>query len=210
MNLYRIIVLVQTICSLGLWCLAVQEMKTSLVASHLKMIVAVLLHGIDNPLGSMVITYEAFQACKLLLLYFPYWNFLFTHIEFYGSTLYFLTHYPKSLSLVCLPLFSLSLFLLFSDLSRTWSVREEAYLSILKRRLGFHPFGCFSVELPFRSPRAFQPYLRWFIWYSRDSSDLRKKRPFCTSRLWSNWPGNYLKRCGTSHGHGHHLSIRSC
>ncbi|CAM6092691.1 unnamed protein product [Calypogeia fissa] len=61
----------KAICSLGLWCLAMQELKTSLVALHLKMVVAVLMHGIDNPLGSVAITYEAFQAIMHLSRQLP-------------------------------------------------------------------------------------------------------------------------------------------
>ncbi|KAG6471122.1 hypothetical protein ZIOFF_072219 [Zingiber officinale] len=50
------------ICNLGVWCFAVQQIGPSAVKFCLHLILEAIIHALDNPFGSLSITYEATQA----------------------------------------------------------------------------------------------------------------------------------------------------
>ncbi|XP_042447618.1 uncharacterized protein LOC122032392 isoform X1 [Zingiber officinale] len=54
------------ICNLGVWCFAVQQIGPSAVKFCLHLILEAIIHALDNPFGSLSITYEATQALMAL------------------------------------------------------------------------------------------------------------------------------------------------
>ncbi|KAJ7526714.1 hypothetical protein O6H91_16G019400 [Diphasiastrum complanatum] len=54
------------LCNLGIWCISVQRFDATLLSLHVKVIIEALVHAVDNPFGSLAVTFEAFQAVKVL------------------------------------------------------------------------------------------------------------------------------------------------
>ncbi|XP_027368788.1 uncharacterized protein LOC113874773 [Abrus precatorius] len=49
-------------CNLGVWCLSVQQLGSSFLVSHFHSLLRVIVHALDNPMGSLSTTFEATQA----------------------------------------------------------------------------------------------------------------------------------------------------
>ncbi|MED6168060.1 hypothetical protein PIB30_008410 [Stylosanthes scabra] len=53
-------------CNLGVWCISVQQLGESLLATHFHSLLLAIVHALDNPMGSLSTTFEATQAVMKL------------------------------------------------------------------------------------------------------------------------------------------------
>ncbi|GER26290.1 telomere-associated protein RIF1 [Striga asiatica] len=53
---------IKSVCNLGVWCISIQQFSPSLLDHHLKPLISAVTHALDNPIGSLSITFEAMQA----------------------------------------------------------------------------------------------------------------------------------------------------
>ncbi|XP_028790462.1 uncharacterized protein LOC114746403 [Neltuma alba] len=53
-------------CNLGVWCISVQQIDASILATHFRSLLLAIIHAFDNPMGSLSTTFEASQAVKKL------------------------------------------------------------------------------------------------------------------------------------------------
>ncbi|KAI9117300.1 hypothetical protein K1719_011466 [Acacia pycnantha] len=49
-------------CNLGVWCISVQQIDASILATHFRSLLLAIIHAFDNPMGSLSTTFEASQA----------------------------------------------------------------------------------------------------------------------------------------------------
>lgn len=52
----------QAICNLGVWCISIQQLSSSFIASHLHSLLRAVMHALENPIGSPSTTFEAIQV----------------------------------------------------------------------------------------------------------------------------------------------------
>ncbi|KAL3655844.1 hypothetical protein CASFOL_000240 [Castilleja foliolosa] len=53
---------IKSVCNLGVWCISVQQFSSSLLDQHFQPLLRAVTHALDNPIGSLSITFEAMQA----------------------------------------------------------------------------------------------------------------------------------------------------
>ncbi|XLR09029.1 hypothetical protein HN51_064043 [Arachis hypogaea] len=53
-------------CNLGVWCISVQQLGESFLATHFHSLLLAIVHALDNPMGSLSTTFEATQAVMKL------------------------------------------------------------------------------------------------------------------------------------------------
>ncbi|KAL8497864.1 hypothetical protein ACS0TY_021276 [Phlomoides rotata] len=53
---------IKSVCNLGVWCISIQQLSTSLLDRHFHSLLRAVTHALDNPIGSLSITFEAMQA----------------------------------------------------------------------------------------------------------------------------------------------------
>jgi len=74
------ILLLQTVCNLGVWCLSVQQLGVSFLVTHFDSLLRAIVHALDNPMGSLSTTFEATQVLvffnKVFVLTCSYMQFL--------------------------------------------------------------------------------------------------------------------------------------
>nr|GMD82777.1 telomere-associated protein RIF1-like isoform X2 [Ipomoea batatas] len=56
---------IKWVCNLGVWCISMQQFSTSILDTHLQALLRATIYGLDNPMGSLSITFEAMQAVVL-------------------------------------------------------------------------------------------------------------------------------------------------
>ncbi|KAK9130632.1 hypothetical protein Sjap_011119 [Stephania japonica] len=63
-SLVKLITTTQTkaVCNLGVWCISIQQLTATLLASHFSSLLRAVIHALDNSFDSLSITYEALQA----------------------------------------------------------------------------------------------------------------------------------------------------
>ncbi|KAK9098660.1 hypothetical protein Syun_025705 [Stephania yunnanensis] len=63
-SLVKLIRTTQTkaVCNLGVWCISIQQLTATLLASHFSSLLSAVIHALDNSFDSLSITYEALQA----------------------------------------------------------------------------------------------------------------------------------------------------
>ncbi|XP_054821010.1 uncharacterized protein LOC129319925 isoform X2 [Prosopis cineraria] len=49
-------------CNLGVWCISVQQIDASIIATHFHFLLLAIVHAFDNPMGSLSTMFEASQA----------------------------------------------------------------------------------------------------------------------------------------------------
>ena len=52
----------KAICNLAMWCISIQQFESCFIVSHIHSIIRATVHALDNPMGSVSTTVEAFQA----------------------------------------------------------------------------------------------------------------------------------------------------
>ncbi|CAH9086747.1 unnamed protein product [Cuscuta europaea] len=57
---------IKWVCNLGLWCISMQQFKTPLLDTHFHVLLRAVVYGLNNPMGSLSITFEALQAVMKL------------------------------------------------------------------------------------------------------------------------------------------------
>nr|GME05980.1 telomere-associated protein RIF1-like [Ipomoea batatas] len=57
---------IKWVCNLGVWCISMQQFSTSILDTHLQALLRATIYGLDNPMGSLSITFEAMQAVMKL------------------------------------------------------------------------------------------------------------------------------------------------
>ncbi|KAL7134649.1 hypothetical protein ABFS83_11G041200 [Erythranthe nasuta] len=57
---------IKSVCNLGVWCISIQQFSSSFLAPHLQSLLRAVTHALDNPIGSLSITFEAMQAVEKL------------------------------------------------------------------------------------------------------------------------------------------------
>ncbi|KAH9329689.1 hypothetical protein KI387_001797, partial [Taxus chinensis] len=57
----------KAICNLAVWCISIQQFESCFIVSHIQPIIRATVHALDNPMGSISTTVEAFQAVVKLL-----------------------------------------------------------------------------------------------------------------------------------------------
>ncbi|CAI9100851.1 OLC1v1038036C1 [Oldenlandia corymbosa var. corymbosa] len=58
---------VKSICKLAVWCISVQQFSAAMLDAHFRILLKAVVHALDNPIGSLAITFEAMQALMKLL-----------------------------------------------------------------------------------------------------------------------------------------------
>ncbi|PIN01230.1 hypothetical protein CDL12_26267 [Handroanthus impetiginosus] len=53
---------IKSVCNLGVWCISIQQFSSSLLDQHFQSLLRAVIHALDNPIGSLSITFEAMQA----------------------------------------------------------------------------------------------------------------------------------------------------
>ncbi|KAJ8753197.1 hypothetical protein K2173_017786 [Erythroxylum novogranatense] len=53
---------IKSVCNLGVWCISMQQFDALVLASHFDALLRATVHALDNPMGSLSITFEAMQA----------------------------------------------------------------------------------------------------------------------------------------------------
>ncbi|KAK2992149.1 hypothetical protein RJ640_017071 [Escallonia rubra] len=56
----------KSVCNLGVWCISIQQFDASLLTAHFGPLLWAIVHALDNPIGSLSITFEAVQAVMKL------------------------------------------------------------------------------------------------------------------------------------------------
>ncbi|XP_021760749.1 uncharacterized protein LOC110725593 [Chenopodium quinoa] len=57
---------IKVVCNLGVWCISIQQLDASHLASHFESLLRAVVHSLDNPTGSLSTTFEAIQAVMKL------------------------------------------------------------------------------------------------------------------------------------------------
>ncbi|KAL2929702.1 Telomere-associated protein RIF1 [Bienertia sinuspersici] len=57
---------IKVVCNLGMWCISIQQLDASYLTSHFDSLLRAIVHSLDNPVGSLSITFEAIQAVMKL------------------------------------------------------------------------------------------------------------------------------------------------
>ncbi|XP_057537577.1 uncharacterized protein LOC130815209 isoform X1 [Amaranthus tricolor] len=57
---------IKVVCNLAVWCISVQQLDASSLASHFDPLLRAIVHSLDNPFGSLSTTFEAIQAVMKL------------------------------------------------------------------------------------------------------------------------------------------------
>ncbi|KAL7093467.1 hypothetical protein ACP275_11G042300 [Erythranthe tilingii] len=57
---------IKSVCNLGVWCISIQQFSSSFLTPHLQSLLRAVTHALDNPIGSLSITFEAMQAIEKL------------------------------------------------------------------------------------------------------------------------------------------------
>ncbi|MCD7466471.1 hypothetical protein HAX54_003220 [Datura stramonium] len=57
---------IKSVCNLGVWCISMQQFNSSLLDANLKTLLRAITYALDNPIGSLSITFEAMQALMKL------------------------------------------------------------------------------------------------------------------------------------------------
>ncbi|KAL1563425.1 hypothetical protein AAHA92_05893 [Salvia divinorum] len=58
---------IKTVCNLGVWCISIQQLSSSMLDQHLHSLLRAVAYALDNPIGSLSITFEAMQAVVKLV-----------------------------------------------------------------------------------------------------------------------------------------------
>ncbi|KAK6151725.1 hypothetical protein DH2020_014360 [Rehmannia glutinosa] len=53
---------IKSVCNLGVWCISVQQFSSSSLDQHFQSLLTAVTHALDNPIGSLSITFEAMQV----------------------------------------------------------------------------------------------------------------------------------------------------
>ncbi|GAB4828246.1 hypothetical protein Ancab_035158 [Ancistrocladus abbreviatus] len=56
----------KSVCNLGVWCISMQQLESSFLANHFNSVLRAIVHSLDNPIGSLSVTFEAIQAVMKL------------------------------------------------------------------------------------------------------------------------------------------------
>ncbi|KAH7861068.1 hypothetical protein Vadar_021271 [Vaccinium darrowii] len=57
---------IKSVCNLGVWCLSIQQFPSLYLAENFHSLLRAIVHALDNPIGSLSITFEATQAVTKL------------------------------------------------------------------------------------------------------------------------------------------------
>lgn len=57
---------IKSACNLGVWCISIQQLGASFLATHFHSLLRAIVHALDNPMGSLSTTFEATQALMKL------------------------------------------------------------------------------------------------------------------------------------------------
>ncbi|KAK4375603.1 hypothetical protein RND71_006280 [Anisodus tanguticus] len=57
---------IKSVCNLGVWCISMQQFNSSLLDAHFQSLLRAITYALDNPIGSLSITFEAMQAVMKL------------------------------------------------------------------------------------------------------------------------------------------------
>ncbi|XP_060172031.1 uncharacterized protein LOC132603135 isoform X2 [Lycium barbarum] len=58
--------LVESVCNLGVWCISMQQFNSLLLDANFQSLLRAITYALDNPIGSLSITFEAMQAVMKL------------------------------------------------------------------------------------------------------------------------------------------------
>ncbi|XP_057768027.1 uncharacterized protein LOC130988248 [Salvia miltiorrhiza] len=58
---------IKSVCNLGVWCISIQQLSSSMLEQHFHSLLRAVTHALDNPIGSLSITFEAMQAVVKLV-----------------------------------------------------------------------------------------------------------------------------------------------
>ncbi|KAM6580085.1 hypothetical protein CsatA_003859 [Cannabis sativa] len=71
---------IKSLCNLGVWCISIQQLNESVLVPHFDSLLQAVVHGVENPMGSLSTTYEAIQAIMRLGVQLPEKMRVFSHI----------------------------------------------------------------------------------------------------------------------------------
>ncbi|KAF3659589.1 hypothetical protein T459_19097 [Capsicum annuum] len=57
---------IKSVCNLGVWCISMQQFNSSLLDANFQSLLRAITYALDNPIGSLSITFEAMQAVMKL------------------------------------------------------------------------------------------------------------------------------------------------
>ncbi|XP_047262512.1 uncharacterized protein LOC107854333 isoform X2 [Capsicum annuum] len=57
---------IKSVCNLGVWCISMQQFNSSLLDANFHSLLRAITYALDNPIGSLSITFEAMQAVMKL------------------------------------------------------------------------------------------------------------------------------------------------
>ncbi|KAF4346088.1 hypothetical protein G4B88_030865 [Cannabis sativa] len=69
-----------SLCNLGVWCISIQQLNESVLVPHFDSLLQAVVHGVENPMGSLSTTYEAIQAIMRLGVQLPEKMRGFSHV----------------------------------------------------------------------------------------------------------------------------------
>lgn len=58
---------IKSVCNFGVWCISIQQFKAPFLAVHFPSLLSATVHALDNPIGSLSITFEGIQAVLKLV-----------------------------------------------------------------------------------------------------------------------------------------------
>ncbi|XP_016448044.2 uncharacterized protein LOC107773110 [Nicotiana tabacum] len=58
---------IKSVCNLGVWCISMQQFNSSLLDAHFQSLLRAITYALDNPVGSLSVTFEAMQAVMKLV-----------------------------------------------------------------------------------------------------------------------------------------------
>ncbi|XP_019052438.1 PREDICTED: uncharacterized protein LOC104592498 isoform X2 [Nelumbo nucifera] len=53
---------IKAICNLAVWCISIQQISASFLTPHFQSLLRAIVHALDNPMGSLSVTFEAIQV----------------------------------------------------------------------------------------------------------------------------------------------------
>lgn len=53
---------IKSVCNLGVWCISIQQFNAAILDSHFDSLLRIIIYALDNPIGSISITFEAMQS----------------------------------------------------------------------------------------------------------------------------------------------------
>ncbi|KAL3532297.1 hypothetical protein ACH5RR_005818 [Cinchona calisaya] len=53
---------IKSVCNLGVWCISIQQFSVAILDAHFHSLLRSIVYALDNPFGSLSITFEAMQA----------------------------------------------------------------------------------------------------------------------------------------------------